>query len=169
MLVQRLETVANIAIIVVAILLSVVLVKHFILTRPADENRQQARNSIRKGERVGLKNIDWAKNGTTVLLALHKDCRFCSESAPFYKKLVLSAAQRSDVHLVAVLPQPTEVGRKYLNDLGVAIEDVREEQLAPLTIQGTPTLIIVDNMGLARDVWIGKLKPEQEAEVLKRF
>jgi hypothetical protein len=114
MIVKRLETIANIAIIVVAILLSVVLVKNFILTRAADGNHQHARNSIRKGEKVPLQNMDWAKNSKTVLLALQKECRFCSESAPFYQRLVQGTAQRSDVHLVAVLPQATESGPEIL-------------------------------------------------------
>ncbi len=71
--------------------------------------------------------------------------------------------------MVAVLPQPNDEAKKYLHDLGVSIEEVRQEQLGVLAVEGTPTLILVDNNGAASDIWIGKLKPDKEAEVLSRF
>ena len=167
-IVKKLEIVANVSIIVVSILLAVALAKHFFFNAPTRIDGP-VRNYIRKGQKVALQDVDWAKNGRTLILVLQKDCRFCSESAPFYKTLVQNGAKRSNIHMLAVLPQATDEGKKYLNDLGVAIDDVRQEQLSVLTVEGTPTLILVNDAGVATDVWMGKLKPDKEAEVLSRL
>jgi hypothetical protein len=82
-----------------------------------------------------------------------------------YKTLVHEATLRGNIRLVAVLPQTIEDSTKYLNTLGVPIEDVRQEQL---TVEGTPTLIMVDSKGVVSEVWLGKLKPDKEAAVLSR-
>ena len=167
-LVKKIEIAANISIILVGIVLAVALVKYFFFRAPAGNDRP-VRNYIQKGQKVAIENVDWAKNGQTLLLVLQNGCHFCSESAPFYKTLVQDAAKRSDIHLVAVLPQPTDEGKKYLNELGVAIDEVRQAPLSALAIEGTPTLILVNNAGVASEIWIGKLKPDKEAEVLSRL
>jgi thioredoxin-related protein len=38
-----------------------------------------------------------------------------------------------------------------------------------LGVQGTPTLILVNQDGKVEQSWAGKLPPEQETEVLKRI
>jgi thioredoxin-related protein len=162
-IVKKLEVAANVAIVIVSILLVVVLVKYLTFNDTSNKNKQAR---ITKGQRIPLQNVDWARNGQTLLVVLQKDCRFCSESAPFYKTLVHEAALRGNIRLVAVLPQAIEDSKKYLNTLGVPIEDVRQEQLA---VEGTPTLIMVDGKGVASEIWLGKLKPDKEAEVLSRL
>jgi hypothetical protein len=67
---------------------------------------------------------------------------------------------------VAVLPQDVSEGRKYLNELGVPINEVRQSTLESLGVGGTPTLILVDNKGAVTDSWVGKLPPDKESEVL---
>jgi thioredoxin-related protein len=167
-IVKKIEIAANISIILVSIVLAVALVKHFFFKAPTGNDRP-VRTYIQKGQKVALENMDWAKNGQTMLLVLQNGCHFCTESAPFYKTLVQDAAKRSDIHLVAVLPQPTDEGKKYLSELGVSIDDVRQAPLSVLAIEGTPTLILVNSAGLASEIWIGKLKPDKEAEVLSRL
>ncbi len=167
-IVKKIEIAANISIILVSIVLAVALVKYFFFKAP-NGNDRPVRNYIQKGQKVAIENVDWAKNGRTLLLVLQNGCHFCSESAPFYKTLVQNAAKRNEIHLVAVLPQPTDEGKKYLNDLGVSIDDVRQAPLSALAIEGTPTLILVNNAGVASEIWIGKLKPDKEAEVLSRL
>jgi hypothetical protein len=168
-IVKKLEIVANVSIIVVSILLCAFLVKRFVFSKPPDSTNQPNGSYISKGQKVALGDTDWARNGKTLLLVLQKGCHFCSESAPFYKTLVQDAARRGGIHLVAVLPQTTEEGRKYLTDLGVSIDDLRQQTPSALGVKGTPTLILVNDAGEASDIWIGKLKAEQEAEVLSRL
>ena len=103
------------------------------------------------------------------MLALSTGCHFCTESASFYKELVQKRAKQGNIRLIAVLPQPVDAGRKYLSDLGIAVDDVR--QLAPnsLGVHGTPTLLLVNKDGVVTDSWRGKLSPDKELEVMARL
>lgn len=161
---KRVELFANIAIILVAISLVVVLAKRFVFTGSTSDSPQP-----NIGAKLSLPDVDWSKNNKNLLLVLSDSCKYCTESAPFYQHLVQERAQRETFRLTAVFPQPVSVGRKYLNGLGVAIDDIRELSPGAIRIRGTPTLLLVNNAGVVTDEWLGKLPPETEAEVLSRL
>jgi thioredoxin-related protein len=164
---KRAELVANVAIILVAISLVVVLGKRFIFPgQPQSANSPQPN----LGAKFSLPDVDWSKSNKNLLLVVSDGCKYCTESAPFYQRLVQARAQRDGFRLTAILPQPVADGRKYLNGLGVSIDDIK--QLSPdaaLRIRGTPTLLLVDSAGVVTGEWVGKLPPEKEAEVLSRL
>lgn len=160
---QRLELLTNLAIIVAAVLLSVVLIKNYLLPDRSKDGPRDFR--IPAGAKVFLPGVDWSNNNQTLLLVLQKGCHFCTESAAFYQRLV----REGHVHLVAVLPQTRDEGKKYLDDLGVAIEEVKQAQLDSINVHGTPTLILVNNQGVVMTSWVGKLSADGEAEVLRRL
>ena len=164
---KKLELAANIAIIVVAILIGVVFVKNYLLSsRSAPESGDYR---IPAGTKVALPNVDWAQNGQTLLLVLQKGCRFCSESAPFYQRLRRETASSSKVHMVAVLPQDVDESKQYLSSLNVPIDEVRQSELDALGVQGTPTLMLVNGKGEVTESWVGKLPSNQEIEVLSKL
>ena len=74
-LAKRIELLANVAIIVVAILLAVVLVKRYILNSNESASPASARNTVSAGDKIPLQGIEWEKNRHTVLLVLQKGCR----------------------------------------------------------------------------------------------
>lgn len=166
---KKTEIVANIAIIVVALLLGVVLVKRFFLTRDGADAARRADPRVAVGTKVALPGEDWARNGRTLLLVLSSDCRFCTESAPFYQRLARDAAGRADLRLVAVLPQEVGAGREYLRRLGVPIAEVRQAAPTAVGAQVTPTLILLDGGGAVTHSWVGKLAAPEESEVLGRL
>lgn len=168
---KRIEVLANVAIVIVAILLGVVLVKQLAVakrnqptTRPAS-----ARKELAAGEKINVAGMEWAKNGHTLLLVLQKGCRFCNESAAFYQRLIKQTSSRNDLKLVALLPQPVAEGKQYLNELGVNIDDVRQISPSQVNVGGTPTLILVNDSGVVVDVWSGKLPSEVESKVLSKL
>jgi thioredoxin-related protein len=164
---RRLESLANLAIIVVAVLLCFVLIKSYLLP---DHSKDAARDwRVPAGARVSLPGVDWSGNDQTLLVVLQKGCHFCSESAPFYQRLVRETAGRGNIHLVALLPQAPDESRKYLDDLGVAIEDIKQGELDSVGVRGTPTLILINNQGAVMTSWVGKLSADGEAEVLRRL
>ena len=81
---SKLEIIANLATILVSLLLSVVLIRVFLLPPPVPA-------TSRPGPRVGmsikdsLPGVDWAKNKRTLVLAISTKCHFCTESAPFFQ------------------------------------------------------------------------------------
>lgn len=164
---KKIELAANLAIILVAILIGIVFVKNYLLAPQSTPESRDYR--VPPGTKVSLPEVDWAQNGQTLLVVLKKECRYCAESAPFYQRLVRETAAQKGVRLVAVLPQEVSEGKEYLSSLDVPIDEVRQAELSALGVQGTPTLILVNGQGEVMESWVGKLPVEQETEVLKRI
>jgi thioredoxin-related protein len=167
--VKKLEVAANIAIIITALLLSVVLAKHYLVNGSEQTLKEGITDSGEQnitGKKVALHDIDWKNNKRTLLLALSTTCHFCTDSSPFYVRLTKVA---KSAHLIAVFPQSTEDGKQYLNSHGVGIEDVHQSTMGSLGVQGTPTLILVDDKGVVLNSWVGKLPADREAEVLSQL
>ena len=165
---KRVEFLANLAIIAVALVLGAVLVKRYLwpaTPQPLAVERAQ----IKPGTKLSLPGVDWNKGDRTLLLVLSTTCRFCTESAPFYQRLAQENAKNGGVSLIALLPQSVGESQKYLNDLGVSIDDIRQAPLDAVKATATPTLIMVDRTGSVTESWVGKLPAEKEVEVLSRF
>ena len=161
---KKIELVANAAIIVVACLLGVTLIKNWLPKRtestvqPPADNRP-IRNTT---PTVSSLDVDWKKSKLTLVLALSTQCHFCTESAPFYKGL----KKRDGVHLVAVLPQDLSESKKYLAQLAIGVDEVRQVSLPSIGVEATPTLLLVDQQGVIKNTWRGKLSRLQESVVL---
>ncbi|HWS87071.1 MAG TPA: hypothetical protein VN282_08920 [Pyrinomonadaceae bacterium] len=164
---KKLDFLASIAIILVAVLMGVVLIKNYIFNSgPASHARTAAGNQIKTGGPISLPNVDWSGHGHTLLLAISTTCQFCSESAAFYRRL--AQGQRS-YRLIAISPQTVNETQKYLDRLGVAADGVMQVPLDSLGIRGTPTLALIDGEGVVADVWVGKLPAGEEAGVIGRL
>jgi hypothetical protein len=161
----KLESLANVTTIVVSLLLSIVLVKVFLLPggRPA---ASAARPQVAEGTSLkgALPGVDWGTNDRTLVLAISTKCHFCTDSAPFFKRI--STERPTGTKLLAVLPQSVEEARKYLDQEGVRVDDVKQAPLDSIKVYGPPTLALVDKAGTVTDVWTGKLSADGEAEVL---
>jgi hypothetical protein len=162
--VKKLEVAANAAIVVTALLLCVILMKH----QPAGGPRSEVSVPVLTeqspaGGKVNLPGVDWQKNKRTLLLALSTNCHFCTESCTFYQRL---AKEAKTIHLAAVFPQTVEDGRQYLDEHAIRVEGVHQINLDSLGVEGTPTLVLVDDKGVVINSWVGRLPAEEEAEVL---
>jgi thioredoxin-related protein len=162
---KKIELFANIAIIVVALILGFVLVKRFILNDSAPLPKQ----NIEIGSKVDLSMIDWAKNKNTLLLVLSKDCRYCTDSIPFYKKLNQETAQSEKVKLVAVFPQDVSTAKEYLQSHGLNLNDVHQVSVNDVGVQGTPTMLLINDKGEVAGTWFGKLFEPDENKVIERL
>lgn len=165
---KRVELLANIAIVIVAILLGVVLVSRYLLPTSLQPTAGESAR-VKSGTKLSMPGVDWGKSDRTLLMVLSTGCRFCTDSAPFYRRLAEEKAKNGRVRLIAVLPQSVDDSQKYLNGLGVAVDDIRQAGLEDVQVRATPTLIIADRTGSVVESWVGKLPDEQEGEVLKRF
>lgn len=165
---KKIELLANVAIIVVAVLLGGVLVKRY-LWPDAGPPRAAAPERIKPGTKLTLPGVDWGRSKQTLLLVLSTNCRYCTESAPFYQRLAREKAGRPDVWLLAVLPQSVAESQKYLGDHGVAVDQVTQSAPGAAYVQATPTLILVDQGGTVVNSWVGQLPAPKEQEVLNRL
>ena len=169
---KKLEIVANIAIIVLAIMLGGVIVKRYFFTSaPPEPTASQlsaaSESAIKPGTNIQLANYNWSESDKTLVMVLSTGCHFCTESGPFYKRLMEARADKKKVRVVAVFPQTPEEGREYLEKLGVVADEIRTATPMSLGVRGTPTLILTDSKGAAVNTWIGKLPTTKEDEVLK--
>ena len=158
---NKIETIANIMTIGVSALLSVVLVKTYLLPAPSPSRppvvAEAAVGTSLKGRVPG---VDWSRNGRTLALAISAQCHFCKESTPFYRRL--QEQVRKSVKMVAVLPQPVAAAEQYLNGEGVRVDQVKQATPGEIGVRGTPTMLLVNSAGVVTKVWTGKLQPEEE-------
>lgn len=162
----KLELAANVLIIVTAILLVGVIVQRYFLDKSTAVN-QQARVQPTVGKQVNLPDENWSAQPKTVVLALQTTCRFCHESAPFYKRLIESAKGKN-IKFVAVFPQTVEESTAHLNQLGLIGLEVKQVPISQLDASGTPTLILTNGKGEVTNYWVGKLTPDKETEVINK-
>jgi thioredoxin-related protein len=159
---KKLETGANLAIILVAVAVLAVFAKnHF-------TGSKQLHHNITAGARVDVNNVNWHENERNLVLVVSTTCHFCTESAGFYQKLV-QQCERQHVRSIAVLPQPVADGEAYLKKQGISVNEIRQADLSTLQVNGTPTLLLVDGKGVVKNVWIGKLPDDKEKEVLAKI
>lgn len=164
---KKIELLANVAIIVVAALLGVVLVRNYLW--PATNGKATPPDMVTVGKKLNVPGVDWAANKRTLLLTLQTGCHFCTDSAPFYKELAKRQAERPDLKLVAILPSPVADSKAYLDSLGVSVQEVRQARLEAVGVGGTPTLLLVDSAGVVTGVWRGQLDSAREAELLAQL
>jgi hypothetical protein len=162
---KKIELVANIAILIVALLIGVFFFKQY---RSVDSARASIK-AVSTGTKISLPDVDWQKNQQTMLIVLAQGCHFCSESAPFYQKLLQRTQKGGQTKMMAVFPQGSSDGKKYMQDMGVPIEEVKFASLDAIGVTGTPTLLLVNSEGVVTDVWVGQLAPDKEVEVLSRL
>lgn len=158
---RKIELVANVGIIVVAIVVCVAAVKYF---RTKASGSPAPTPVIAAGTKINLESEDWTRNRQTLLLALSTTCKYCSASAGFYQRLANTASSKTK--LVAVLPQTTGESQQYLKSLNVLITEIRQISPSSLGVRATPTLILVNSTGNVTKSWVGQLSPDQEEEVL---
>jgi len=159
---KRINLALNLMIALVLVCIGVVVIKHYWPRPPRDYG-------VAAGSKVSLPDIDWEKNGQTLLLVMDTECKYCTASAPFYQQLVRESARNRRVQLIATFPQEISKSKQYLNNLNVPIEEVRQSSLNALGVKGTPTLILVNNKAEVLRSWPGQLSPEAEKEVLVKI
>jgi peroxiredoxin len=146
-------------------MLSIVLCKSYMFQAAARPGASPS-SSVVEGTniRARLPGVDWAANGETVLLALSTHCHYCTESAPFFKRLTAQAGRGAEV--IAVLAEPPAEAERYLADQGVHVDAIRQLSLGVLGVAGTPTMMLVNGDGKVKKVWTGKVQPPDEDAVL---
>ncbi len=165
---KKIQTISNLAIIIVALLFGGVLVNRYLL--PASQKPAAVESEdVKVGTKLSLPGVDWSRNDKNLVLALSTSCHYCSESTPFYQQLAQSKAGRGDVRLIAVMPQTADEARAYLSEHHISVDEVRQASLNTIDVRGTPTLVLVDRSGTIVQSWKGKLPPEKETEVAHRL
>jgi rhodanese-related sulfurtransferase len=163
---KKVEFLANVAIIGLAILLGLVLIKRSFFS---SSESSQPDKGIKTGATFQLQDVDWARNRQTLIVVLNQGCQLCSENAPFYQRLARELVGKDDVEIIAVMPGSVSESEEYLRGIGVSVDLVRQAPLETVGVTGTPTLILVNHEGIVTGVWIGELTASQESMLIARI
>jgi len=162
MMKNKVEAAANLAVIVLALMIGSV----FLIDRFAEHGANP--NEVKVGDQLpDLPAYKWNAHERTLVLALRSGCHFCEASMPFYRKLAqLEQSNQIGVHLVAVFPDDPTVVRQVVETQHLKLEVLPRFELAQVKVQATPTLMLVDEQGRVFEVWMGQLPAAEEAEVI---
>lgn len=115
---DKLEIAANALIILVSITLLVLIGQRFIFGSTSS-NRPAEVQGPAAGSKMLLPGFEFGTHPKPLVLVLSASCRYCTESMPFYKRMI-DQSQAKDVNIVAVLNGNPDVGTKYLADNGIS-------------------------------------------------
>ena len=159
----KIELVTQVVIAISVVVVAGVVVKRNLFALPANPAGLEQESRALIGTALNLPDVDWGQNKQTLVFFLKKDCVYCAASAPFYRE-VLAAASKRNVKSLAILPDSEDEARKYLQYIGLPIENVQRGSLSSYKISATPTMLLVDDLGLVKGVWTGAA-PNRESQV----
>jgi len=123
---------------------------------------------FRVGQPLTGTSLDFSKAETNLVFVLSPQCKFCTASADFYRRLLEAGGQKEDTRFIALFRQDATEGRSYLDGLGLQADRIAVVG-SSLNYHGksvgTPTLLLVSREGVVSKAWVGKLGQEQESEV----
>jgi rhodanese-related sulfurtransferase len=154
----------NISILVVALILSALLVRKFWFQPAHNPEYRVATNAT-----LVIDGIDWSDSERTVLVALARECKYCAESAEFYRRLATGLASQSNTRLIALFSEKESEAEAYLRQLELPIQELRYVSLSALGIRSVPTLAVLDRNGVVTDMWIGKLSPIEQKALMSKL
>lgn len=164
---KKLETLANVAIIISSVLFGAIVIYRYFSSyqtlQPLIDSRP---HRVENNTKLPLKNIDWSRHEKNFVVVFSMTCRFCIESIEFYKQLAKLGAERDNIRIIVVTPHPVVEAREFFRDKGVNIDEIVHADLADLSINATPTLLLIDQNGKVKDSWIGKLNLEKEKTII---
>jgi hypothetical protein len=118
---------------------------------------------LRAGENFnGLQEVDFKKSPDTILLATDVKCQYCTQSLPFYKKLIAKSNENPAVRVIAVLNNKSEEVENYLREHDIVVEFIPDVDLVKLKVDATPTVIWVDANRKIVGSYQGLLQEKQE-------
>jgi thioredoxin-related protein len=162
MIKTKLEQIANVTVILLALVIGSLLVKdRFPSAGPPV-------NEVKVGEKLThLDGWEWSAHDRTLVMVLRKGCHFCEDSAPFYQRLIAHQKQYgSDTSIVAVFPDSAYAVKDVVQSEGLEVQALAGVPLEDLKVSGTPSVLLVDRSGTVVNTWVGMLSPRQELEVL---
>lgn len=160
---EKVQVVANICVIFAALLLILsigwMILRHSSLSRSPN-------SSIQNGTRLTLADLNWSLSSQTLLLVLSTECKYCTASMPFYRRLVNQTSLTNNTRLIGVFPQTINESEEYFARYDIKIDILRQALPTSLGARGTPTLILVDSNGTVIRSWEGMVPPKVENEIL---
>lgn len=162
-LTKILEAFANIAILIVALLLIASIFRNRKVMFSKPSNQQEALGKVL----AAPPGISWGDRDHTLIIAIQDGCRYCESSLPFYRDLTaLEKGGETLRHISIIMPDQASIEEAYLKQAGLdSVPHTAGVSLASVDVTGTPTLLLVDSKGKIQKEWIGQLSQTEEGQV----
>lgn len=157
---SKLESLSNIAVIVAAVALCVVLVRN---QWPA---QQPGGPQSLEGGTIRIASLASMPAKKNLVMVISQTCHFCEKEMPFYRSLG-ELDLEGKASLVVVFPPNEPEPAKFLAARSVRADHVVNSPLSGLQIRGTPTLLLVDEKGKVERAWVGALPEDKHREVIE--
>ena len=143
---RKIETLANVAIIVAALVFSATVVREKWLAQRVPTPTAQTDSRLR-GTDLHISGVKWDNADKTLVMALSTQCHFCQESVPFYKELTAAPAVKSKrVMVLTIFPQPQDEAESF-----VKASEIRADRVLSMPVTG----ICANGPGQQRTVAMG--------------
>lgn len=159
----KIEALANLAVIIIALVVGSVFLKE----RLSGHGPQP--EGVKAGDKLPrIDGWDWGAHDRTLVLVLRKGCHFCEDSMPFYQRLVVKQKEDGSTSaIVAFFPDPADAAKEAVRSEGLEVKTLGGVPLKELKVEGTPSLLLVNNTGTVLKAWMGVLSPKEELEVIE--
>lgn len=165
---STLDTVANVAIILVCAIAAFILIRNNFFNKPQAGGPRPPEAAV--GEQYDeLRKVVPAGTDRALVVAISPTCHFCTESMPFYKRLLDERNQKgSKTKVIAAVPQEAAKAeeQKTMASAGVNPDALVVVDFKNIKVPGTPTILHVDGQGKILDVWVGKQDSSGEEKIL---
>lgn len=163
-----LDVVSNMTMTVASVFLIVVVGMQWHSPAAGTLNRQVTSPSYNEGQAFPqIPGLTTTRDKPTLLLFVKSTCKYCTESLPFYARIIQGQRAGWAVEIAAVTQEPAEQCRAYLVSGGLAIDKVLTVAGTDVRLRGTPTLVLLSPKGTVIKIWEGKLSPDREEEVVR--
>lgn len=115
-----------------------------------------------------VKGIDFTTSAYTVIVALNTNCDSCALGQAFRTRLK-ELEHDKGIRSITIFPNPASDVNRYVRRTKLELAAVPDVDLDDINLAGTPTLVLVDRVGVIRDFWIGKLSSNDEAEIINNL
>jgi hypothetical protein len=163
----RSETLANVALAVMCLVVTGVTLDRYVLRRNVQAD---PRPGYRQGQRLSgpMRDLIGQRTAVTALLVVSQNCRFCLDSVGFYRDLVALRSQVEPARFQTLfIGFQEEDAKAFLAKNQLPTDDLRATPTGLSEhVLGTPTLLVVDGNGLIIGAWTGRLSRGQEKDVI---
>jgi hypothetical protein len=157
------DRVINVAVVVAAVLLIGLFGKSYFFSPARSSPDPVKRGTVLRT----IEGVDLHKSLRTLILALSTNCRYCTQSVPFYKELLARSAKEAagSIQVIAVFPESRSEVDAYTKSHELSVDSIPNVKLSSLQIPFTPSVILVDSNAEVLGSWGGKLSDEEQKDV----
>jgi hypothetical protein len=164
---SRLDKATNISIILASAAVVLTLASNHI-REPAGKAPGNPTRSA-KGAKLPLPKLS-ENMEAAVLVMLSTECRFCDQSADFYRNLFrIKEDSKGKIELITFFREPLAQAEEKLShwNLKPSFLYANGFKYVEEMVSGTPTIFMTDSSGIVKETWIGKLDHDRKLALMK--